>query len=500
MSRRRNARKSLRHQKYQPWKKPAALQPSDALPTWVDNIRVALCIPLTVWQLQAKKKQGRSAENQIELSLKDKRQLIEIIDGYSDPLLYFRAYIILMVAAGLSNAAIARYLETSPDVVRKWRKRWCEWKPRYPSDRYRLRALETAKRAGAHRTIDPLIENELVSMVIHEKALKQEDQTGYRRRSVRDLHKELVEKFAELACSLSSCYRILKRRNLRPWNSQAWIHPRDPRFYELGAPLLDLYQQIKDGILPEGTEVLSLDETPIQAIERMCITPPSQRHPFRYEYEYIRHGMVSLHAAFDLRTGQVQLRFPEAPNSDEFKMFVRYLMTLEPYASARQVILIMDNGPCHHPSTFGPWLEEEFDGRVIVMHTPVHASWLNQIECFFSILTRKCLTPRDVPSCEALIEQIQRWVQDEYEPKPFEWRYTSSDLRKLLDNLKASGRMIIRRHGVKGVGEKIKANLIEAFGSWQAVGEVSIEELQKVPLVGPKKSKDIWDFFHPEPE
>ena len=91
-------------------------------------------------------------------------------------------------------------------------------------------------------------------MVIHEKALKQEDQTGYIRRSVRDLHKELVEKFGELACSLSSCYRILKRRSLKPWNSQAWIHPRDPKFYELGAPLLDLYQQIKEGNLPEGTE------------------------------------------------------------------------------------------------------------------------------------------------------------------------------------------------------------------------------------------------------
>jgi transposase len=450
--------------------------------------------------LLAKKKQGRSAENQIELSLKDKRQLLEIIRGYSDPLLHFRACIILMAATGLSNTAIAKHLETSRDIVRKWRKRWCEWKPRYPSDRYRLRALESAVKGGAHRTIDAFIENELVSMVIHEKALKQEDQTGYIRRSVRDLHKELVEKFGELACSLSSCYRILKRRSLKPWNSQAWIHPRDPKFYELGAPLLDLYQQIKEGNLPEGTEALSLDETPIQAIERMCITPTSERHPLRYEFEYFRHGTVSMHAAFDLQTGQVQLRFPEASNSDEFKMFVRYLMSLEPYASARQVILIMDNGPCHHPSTFGEWLKEEFDGRVIVLHTPVHASWLNQIECFFSILMRKRLTPRDVPSCEALIETIERWVRDEYEPEPFQWRYTSSDLRKLLDNLKASGRMIIKRHGVKGVGKKIKANLIETFGSWKTVEEVSITELQKVRLVGPKLSKDIWDFFHPDPE
>lgn len=469
---------------------------SDLLPSWLDNIRVELRIPLTDWSTLAKKRQGRTTQNQIELNLKDKRQLFEVVRGFSDPLLFFRAQIILMAAAGMSSAAIARYLETTPDVVAKWRKRWCEWKPRYPSDRYRLRALDSEQRAGASRTIDPLIEHTLISMVLEEKALKQQDQTGYSRRSVRDLHKELKLLWPEDACSLSSCYRILDRYQLKPWNSQAWIHPRDPRFYELAAPILDLYQRIKAGELPDDVEAVSLDETNMQAIERICMSPPSRHHPLRYEFEYERHGTVYMHAAFDLKTGHVHHRFPEASNSDEFRTFVRYLMALEPYASARRVYLTLDNGPCHHPSTFAHWVREQFGDKVVVLHTPVHASWLNQVELFFSILVRKALTPRDVPSQEALMEQVERFITEIYEPKPFNWTYTTSDLEDLLSKLKKSGRMIIRRHGIKGVGKKIRLRLVKKFGSWEAVKDATRDQLQTVPKVGPELSRRIWDYFH----
>jgi hypothetical protein len=112
-------------------------------------------------------------------------------------------------------------------------------------------------------------------------------------------------------------------------------------------------------------------------------------------------------------------------------------MTREPYASARRVFWIVDNGASHRGWTAAGRLRDAF-ANAIMIHTPVHASWLNQIEIYFSVVQRKLLTPDDAPNLQALAEQLTAFeTRYNQAARPFDWRFNRNDLARLLARIAA---------------------------------------------------------------
>jgi hypothetical protein len=258
---------------------------------------------------------------------------------------------------------------------------------------------------------------------------------------VPDIRRILIaEKHVE-AISASTLWRILDADALKPWRRRSWIWSRDPLFYERAAPVLDLYQGLWGGkALRDDEFVLSADEkTSIQA--RCRLHPTEIRRDGRgqrVEHEYDRGGAWTYLAALDIRRMKVFGRLEEHNGIEPFHRLIRQVMSREPYASARRVFWIVDQGSSHRPTTFPQRLKDEFPKAQAVI-LPVHARWLNQIEIYFSILERKVLTPNDVAGLEDLADRIRRFERLFMKTaEPFDWRFTRDDLRRLLKRMPES--------------------------------------------------------------
>ena len=202
--------------------------------------------------------------------------------------------------------------------------------------------------------------------------------------------------------------------------------------------MLDLYERVWEGEpLGPNDYVISADEkTSIQARARRHPTqPPESRQAMRVEHEYKRGGAVVYLAALDVFGGHVLGHVSPTSGIAPFTALVDRVMQREPYASAERVFWIVDNGSSHHPNTFPARLAARYPNAIAV-HLPVHASWLNQIEIFFSILQRKALTPNDFPNTEAVSDRILGF-QERYNAtaKPFQWRFTREKLNEFIRRL-----------------------------------------------------------------
>ena len=212
----------------------------------------------------------------------------------------------------------------------------------------------------------------------------------------------------EIGPSRSSIWRWLMHDALRPWRHHCWIFPRDPHFLELAGPVLDLYACRWQGQPLWADEyVLSADEkTSIQARRRLQPTlPPGAHQAARVEHEYERQGALQYLAAWDVHRAIVCGRCEPKTGKAAFGRLVDQVMDQEPYRSARRVFWIVDNGSSHQGERAAEELRARHP-RIVVVHTPVHASWLNQIEQYFSILQRKVLTPNDCMSLKQLEKRI----------------------------------------------------------------------------------------------
>jgi len=203
--------------------------------------------------------------------------------------------------------------------------------------------------------------------------------------------------------------------------------------------LLDLYERKWNGEELHADEfVLSADEkTSVQARSRTHPTQPTQPgRPMRVEHEYERGGAWAYLAAWDVHRASVFGRCELHSGIVAFDQLVDQVMNQSPYAEARRVFWIVDNGSSHRGSRSVDRLQTRHRNLVLV-HGPVHASWLNQIEIFF-IVQRKVLTPNDFSSLEVLRERLLAF-QKHYEAiaKPFEWKLTRRDLEQLLQKLDA---------------------------------------------------------------
>jgi len=238
----------------------------------------------------------------------------------------------------------------------------------------------------------------------------------------------------------STVWRWLHEDAIRPWQHRCWIFPRDPQFQAKAARILDLYARTWQGReLREDEFVVSTDEkTSIQARLRMHPSlAAGAGKPMRVEHEYGRGGAWAYLAALDVHRAKVFGRCEATTGIAPFARLVDQVMGQPPYNEARTVFWIMDNGSSHRGESSVRRLTKAYP-RLVPVHGPVHASWLNQIEIYFSIVQRKALTPNDFPSLEAVAERLfgfERYYESI--AKPFEWKFTRADLNTLLARMRA---------------------------------------------------------------
>jgi hypothetical protein len=222
---------------------------------------------------------------------------------------------------------------------------------------------------------------------------------------------------------------------LKPWTYRTWIFPRDPDFERKAGLVLDLYRGRWQGesLRPDEHVVCADEKTSIQARARIHPgNPPAPGRAGRVEHEYERRGALAYFAAWDVHRARVFGRCEPSTGIVPFDRLVEQVMREEPYASARRVFWVVDNGSSHR----GPWTETRLRERwpsIRVVHTPIHASWLNQVELYFSVVQRKVVEPNDFVSLAELEARLLAFG-DHYSAiaTPFEWRFTRLDLHRVL--------------------------------------------------------------------
>ena len=259
--------------------------------------------------------------------------------------------------------------------------------------------------------------------------------------SLNDLRREVLDQGLVAQISGTTLWRWLSQDALRPWRHRCWIFPRDPAFALKAGRVLDLYQRRWCGAaLGPRDYVLCADEkTSIQARRRKHpSTPPQPGRPIRVEHEYARAGALAYIAAWDVHRAKLFGRCEPTTGIAPFERLVAHVMRHQPYRSARRVFWIVDNGTSHRGQRAAQRLQAKWP-NIVLVHTPVHASWLNQIEVYFSVVQRKLLTPNDFPSLATLEDRLlafqQRYQQS---AKPFQWAFTRRDLHTLLRKLDPS--------------------------------------------------------------
>lgn len=256
-----------------------------------------------------------------------------------------------------------------------------------------------------------------------------------------EIAREAVKRGIVEQVSGATVWRWLAEDAIRPWNYRSWIFPRDPDFRAKAVRVLDLYAgRWRGKLLRPGEFVLCADEKPsIQARARLhpILAPLPAGDGQLVEHEYDRMGALCYLAAWDVKRAKLFDRCEPKGGIEPFDRLVAQVMSQEPYRSARRVFWIVDNGSSHRGRRSIDRLEGAHKNLVLV-HLPVHASWLNQIEIYFSIVQRKVLQPNDFADLAALEQRLLAFARHyEQTAEPFEWKFTRDDLDKLLDRLDA---------------------------------------------------------------
>ena len=249
--------------------------------------------------------------------------------------------------------------------------------------------------------------------------------------------------------SRSTVWRILATDAIKPWRYKSWIFPRDPDFAEKAGPILDLYAGTWQGkFLGPKDHVLSADEqTSIQArIRCHGSLSPAPGRPASVENAYARGGALQYLAAWDVRRGYVMGRCEPTTGIAPFGRLVDQVLAEEPYRSGERLFWIVDNGSSHRGAAARKRLGQ-VDSRIILVHTPVHASWLNQVEIYFSIIQRKVLTPNDFADLEALRLRLALYEElSNQSLTPFQWKFDRAKLTTLLAKIEARRMALAHAH------------------------------------------------------
>ena len=360
----------------------------------------------------------------IVLSDADRKVLEERARAYTLPHAeVVRAKIVLLAADGVANTVIAERLDVHVDVVSRWRKRFCE---------KGIDGLADRKRSGRPRVFAAEVVAEVKAMAC---APPSEREVPLSRWSSAELAAQARAEGLVASVSASTVRRWLAADAIKPWQFRSWIFPRDPDFAAKAGRVLDLYERVWDGEdLGENEYVISADEkSQLQALSRchpeLAAAPGRAR---RVEFEYERRGTLAYLGAYDVHRAQLMGRIAPSTGIVPFTALVAQVMTTEPYASAERVFWIVDNGSSHAGKASIARMGEAWPTATLV-HLPVHASWLNQIEIVFSVIQRKVIKPADFDDLDALAQRLI-----EFEPRynataaPFDWRFTRADLNDLV--------------------------------------------------------------------
>jgi hypothetical protein len=240
--------------------------------------------------------------------------------------------------------------------------------------------------------------------------------------------------------SRSTVWRVLDADAIKPWQYEHWIFPRDPQFAAKAAVILDLYAGLWQGerLDPED-RILSADEkTSIQARVRCHATlPPAPGRRRRVEPEYERGGALQYLAAWDVQEGLVLGRCEATTGIEPFGRLVAQVMERPEYHDAPRVFWVVDNGSSHRGEAAKRRLVQAYPNAILV-HTPVHASWLNQVEIYFSLVQRKVLTPNDFADLAAVEQRLRLYEElTNQSPRPFAWQFDRAKLKAFLKRLAA---------------------------------------------------------------
>lgn len=255
---------------------------------------------------------------------------------------------------------------------------------------------------------------------------------------VPDIRRAVLERGLVAAIGETTIWRWLHEDAIKPWQHRSWIFPRDPDFEAKAAVVLDLYQRrFENRRLRPDEYVISADEkTSVQARCRCHPSlPPGKARAMRVEHEYDRGGALQYLAAWDCHRAKIFGRCELHTGIEPFGRLVEQVMTVEPYASARRVFWIVDNGSSHRGAASIHRLQTQWPTARLI-HLPIHASWLNQVEIYFSIVQRKALTPNDFATldlAERRLLDFQQYFQQI--ATPFEWNFTRRKLKNLLERL-----------------------------------------------------------------
>ncbi|WP_229662431.1 IS630 family transposase [Agromyces bauzanensis] len=337
-----------------------------------------------------------------------------------------RARIILAAAGGASNAAIARAEGVHVDTVRKWRSRFAE---------RGVPGLRDLSRTGR-----PAVFGDTVVAEVKALACQLPAETGVplSRWSHHELAAEATSRGIVDTVSRSTVRRWLDADAIKPWQHRSWIFPRDRDFAFKAGRVLGLYDRVWDGE-PLGPDdyVISADEkSQLQALQRRHPgLPPAPGRTRRVEFEYRRGGTLAYLAAYDVHHARVIGRCAPSTGIAPFTALVEQVMTTAPYASARRVFWVVDNGSSHNGAASMQRIRDAWPTARLV-HLPVHASWLNQVEIYFSIVQRKVVKPQDFPDLTALENRLIAF-QNRYNvtAHPFDWRFGRAALHGLLERL-----------------------------------------------------------------
>lgn len=316
-----------------------------------------------------------------------------------------RARIVLLAAEGHTNRTIAELVGLHHNQVGLWRQR-------YAADG--LAGLAEPKRPGR-----PVVYGHDDRLAIL-RTITQTPPAPASRWTMAAIARRLD---AEVGISASQVWRICRALDLKPWQVRSWMTSHDPDFLAKAADVCGLYLDP-----PEGAVVFSVDEkTGMQATSRVNPTRPAvPGQPAKREFEYRRHGTAVLFAALDVHHGQV---IPQLSDSSRSANFVAFLHDLDAAVPAgRALHLIADNLSAHKTPAVREFLATH--PRVSLHHTPTHASWLNQVELFFSILARGLLRHGEFDSVQDLGTKILAFIADyNQRAKPFRWTYDGRPLQ-----------------------------------------------------------------------
>ncbi len=311
-----------------------------------------------------------------------------------------RARIVLLAADGQRNEQIQQKLEVSKPVVIKWRRR-------FAADR--LVGLVDQPGRGRKRKYDAATRHRIAAT-----ACSTPPESVGSHWSVRTLARHL-------GVGVAVVQSVLAAESIQPHRFRYWKDSPDPEFEPKMLTVIGLYLQP-----PQNAVVLSVDEkTSMQALDRTQPRLPMKPHRIeRLSHEYKRHGTASLLASFEVHSGRVHAEPIRRNNSTTFIRFLRRLLTAYP---GKELYVIADNGSSHRSKKTLAWVAKQ--KRLHLNFTPTHASWLNQIEIWFGILTRKVIRRGIFKSREELVERLLNFIEAYNEQaRPFEWTYTGSPL------------------------------------------------------------------------